>query len=246
MAAPRTVINVQPAIRHMRKEFRELTGKEFSLGVARALNRVAATARTRVIKDIARQYQIPQHFIKPKGGRKNASRIYVRRAGTKDMSSRRMREKGLQAAIVAAGFPIDLRFFDPRQEKTGVSIKVMGSRQIIRGAFMGTVKAGKSSSHTNVFARGNYGGRGFQFRKGPGKKAGYRMHNGKKQWTDLPITKMVGVSIPAVFGQDERINTIANIVERDFGKRLEHELSFIRLNPQPRPSASTGMRPSVR
>lgn len=213
MAAPSIRVDTRKAIHNIRREFRDLTEKELSLGVARALNRMANSARSKAIKDLRGRYKFKIRDLKATG---------KRRAGIRLQKATR---KHLTSMIVASGAPLDLRAFQPRQTKRGVTVNIMNQRRLIRGAFIATMP----SDYTGVFARGKYGSGGFQFRSKPGPKAGYKKGKG---YTDLGISKMVGVSVPAAFGQEPIIKALATVIERDFPKRLEHELSFIRLGKQ--------------
>ncbi len=137
---------------------RELTDAERKLvkpSVTSTLNRLAAKVRTQSRRDIAAHYRIPQKVIGP--------RILIRRAkGNK-----------LTALVHTRISPVPLRLLNPRQTKTGVSIR--GGRREA-GAFLATMDSG----HVGVFRR--IGGR-----RGDPRKVKAGKNVGQTYRPELPI-----------------------------------------------------------
>ena len=181
-------IIVRDAVSAMRKEFKKLTDSQFNLGVARAINFVAAKAKTKASRDIREIYKIRAKDISKAITVKKASR------------------QTLTGFIVATGNPLPLIAFGARQTKTGVSVNIMGTRKVVKRAFIATLKSG----HRGVFARGQYGDAKFIFGK-----------------ARLPITELTTVSVPRSFMTDKVLKAMESQISQDFPDRLLHELTRI-------------------
>lgn len=136
-------IDVSDAIRTMENTVGRLTPRQFSQGIARALNHTAAKAQTAASRQIRAVYNIRAKDV----------RAAMRRI--------RARFNNLTARIEITGAPLPLIAFGARQVKRGVSVQVLnGQRKVVNRAFIQTMPNG----HKGVFARGNYGGGRFAFR----------------------------------------------------------------------------------
>lgn len=135
-------IDIKQAVADLRSEFSHLTNGQQNLAIARAINHVAAKAKTQASRDIRQEYNVKAKDLK--------SAIYINKA-TRNY---------LEGTIIATGRPLPIMGFAARQTKKGVTVDVMGQRKLIRGSFMATMNSG----HRGVFARGNYSGYNFQFR----------------------------------------------------------------------------------
>lgn len=181
-------IIVKDAVNAMRREFSKLTSSQFNLGVARAINYVAAKAKTKASKDIRSVYKIRAKDL------------------SKSISVKKATKTTLTGFIVATGSPLPLVAFSARQTKTGVSINIMGTRKVVKRAFITTLKSG----HKGVFARGEYGNPKFIFAK-----------------PRLPITELTTVSVPKSFMSEKVITAMEKQILLDFPDRLRHELQRI-------------------
>jgi hypothetical protein len=100
--------------------------------VPRALNRVAAEAKTESSRSIrAAGYKLKAGAIK------------------KQISIRRATRSELKAIVKATGKPIPLIEYAAREVSTGVSVAVKGGRKIIKHAFIATMPTG----HKGVYVR---------------------------------------------------------------------------------------------
>lgn len=134
----------------MRDYRRKMGERQFAKAVGFAINRVAATSKTKAGRLIRDTYKI---------GKKDLDR----NMGVTKASFGRSK-----ATIFAFGVPLDLRMFKPIQRKKGVSVNIMGKRRTIPGSFMARMKSG----YYGVFARGSYGQNGFEFREKRARKKG--------------------------------------------------------------------------
>ena len=99
---------------------------------SRALNKVAAMAKTQAAREIRTAgYNIKLGAIK--------KQLIIRKASSGE----------LQAYLKAQGKPIPLINYGARQTASGVSVNVKGSRKMIKGAFIATMPTG----HKGVYVR---------------------------------------------------------------------------------------------
>lgn len=125
-------VSVHSNFKDIQLAFRNLADKEMDQAVARALNKVAVTARAEASKSLqAEGYGIKASAIKASFRIKKATR------------------SDLEAWLRATGRPIPLINFDARQIRGGVSVKVKGKRTLLKHAFIATMPNG----HTGVFER---------------------------------------------------------------------------------------------
>jgi hypothetical protein len=203
-------INVEQAVKDLRREFRDLTNQEFNTGVARAINHTLAKAKTASSREIRAVYSVPASYV------------------NKALTIRKANRAQVYGFVIAQGRPIPIKVFKPRQTKEGVSVLIKkGNRQLIRGAFIATMGSG----HMGVFARGTYQGGDFSFRRKRIRAAGgYRYVNGKAQpvTNDLSINELTTVSIPTAFSNNVVLNNLAKTIEQSFPDRLMHELTRLR------------------
>lgn len=196
-------IDIRPAIRAIRKEAHGLTASQVNTAIARALNHTAAKAKTRSARDIGNIYKIKKAEIK-----KN---IVIGRAHRSRQS----------AAIIARGQPLPIMAFGARQVKSGVSANIMGTRKVIRGAFIATMKSG----HKGVFARGQYAG----------YKFGFRTKRIRKTGNDLSINELTTTSLPKAFSNNTVLTNLKTMVESELPPRLMHEILRMKNGTASRP-----------
>jgi hypothetical protein len=98
----------------------------------RALNRTGDTARTRVVRALAKQTGLPQKTIR--------KAVKVKRASWRDLEYR----------LTAAGGNVSLKYFKARETRKGVTAFVRGERELFEGAFM----KGGSFARGRVIAQG--------------------------------------------------------------------------------------------
>lgn len=153
-------IDCKEAIAKLRKQFAELSDKDFNRRLAAVLNEVKRKSNTQLARDIRETYpNIKLGTIKKAQTGTNAS------AGN------------LRVVLTTKGRPIPISNLRAIQSKKGVSFTLKGSRIMIKRAFIANVKRkvtnedGEESeiSQKLVFARGKYtkpGNSGFMFQKG--------------------------------------------------------------------------------
>jgi hypothetical protein len=145
------VISVQQAVKDLRKEFVDLTNKEFHTGVARAINHTLAKGRTASNRKIRETFTITAADV-----RKNIR--VLKATSTK-----------LVGYVGAEGAPIPIRRFKYRPTAKGVNVEIRkGQTKHIRSAFVQTMPNGV----VGVFARGRYQGKEFGFRSKRVRKKG--------------------------------------------------------------------------
>jgi hypothetical protein len=113
-------------------------GQDGPKAVNRALNRTGDMARTRVVRELAKQTGLPQKTIR--------KAVKVKRSSWQDLEYR----------LSSSGGDVSLKYFKARETRKGVTAFVRGERELFEGAF---TKGGS-------FARGrvalNMGGHVFQ------------------------------------------------------------------------------------
>jgi hypothetical protein len=123
----------------------------------------------------------------------------------------------LSGSLVSTGQPLPLIAYKTSQINAGVNAQVNkdGGKNLIKKAFISTVKAGNTGEHKGVFVRqSRIKGKG----KWPvGKKMALRVRDDKFR---LPMKQLFGPSIPAIF---ER-GPIMEHVESKAGAKCQEEL----------------------
>lgn len=155
--------------------------------VVRALNRTATTVRAEAARDIHQEYQgLKIGAIK--------DRIDIQRAN-----------KITQRVVISvSGRPIPIVEFDARQTAAGVTVKVKGTRKLLRGAFLARMPSG----HIGVFYR-----RGF---------AGHRAGR-------LPIDQVFSISLPVAFSNKKVMDAVVRSAQERFPDALSQEVRFVKL-----------------
>ncbi|MGN6589284.1 MAG: phage tail protein [Sphingomicrobium sp.] len=161
--------------------------------VVRALNKTAAQARTAAAQEVrSAGYNIKSSAIK--------SSFYIDKA----------RAGRLVVMLKSTGRPIALINYGARQSKSGVSVQVKVGRQVLRHAFIATMKNG----HRGVFER-------------IGNKHKKVKRNGKIVRTGLPIKELFGPSIPQSLSNDAVEKALMKKIREKFPQILKHELAFV-------------------
>ena len=200
------VISVKHTIDAAIRDLDDVARSKVPRATARALNKVAAQAKTQAAREIKDRYQI--------GTRTISKYITV---------SRRASQTMLVAEVRAEGRPLPILAFKARQTRKGVSVEVVrGHRKLIAHAFIKTLKSG----HRGVFARtsasgaSGYLGGSFQFRHGKGSRL-------RKKGHDLPIGEILTIGIPQAFSNRVVIERLDRLVQEKFPQLFRHELDFI-------------------
>jgi len=193
-------IDVRSAVKSIKQGFDGISPAKTNLAIARAINHVAAKAKTASSREIRNIYA-----IKAKDLGKSISVI-------KASASTRT------GYVVHMGRPLPVRAFNHRQTKDGVSVKIGQTRKVIKRAFVQTMPSG----HMAVFGRGYYSTK-FNFRT---KRLPTSRPSGKNGgWpNDLPIRELTTKSIPGMFVNKIILKSVASFIEREFPARFEHEL----------------------
>ena len=195
-------INVQDAIRKLRNEFADMTGANFRVAVARAINHSIAKARTTSTKAIRGRYKVRSSDIKGK------------------MRVNKSTRSNLTATIALSLRPMPAYAFGARKTKKGVSVNITGRRKVIRGAFI----AQMASGHKGIWGRGQYDGKDFAWRKQAAKQADRKPSKKTGKPSDLPIEEIVTASPFSMITHKAVADQVATQLNNDFPARLLHEL----------------------
>lgn len=127
-------------LKRMENMIGALGNEQARVGLARAVNRVTDTVRTRVIRAVAKQSSLPQKVVR--------KRVKAQKAAHKGTSE-------ISGMVYSTGSPLSLYYFGAKQFSWGVRAKVWGSFQRFPGTFIwaGTWKSGKAVANEHVFAR---------------------------------------------------------------------------------------------
>lgn len=178
-----TVDGLQFLGRTMTRAEREV----FPQAMARSLNRVASTVKSRSVKDVAK-----------------ATGLKSQSVGRRIILKKRASKNSLTASVEASGRPLNLISFQARELKTGVSAKPWGRRQKFREAFFATMPNGATLVVTRI--------KGKKIRTGPNKgapaiKAMYGPGIAKEAAEpalDTARRKVVAERMPIEFGRELR------------------------------------------
>lgn len=191
-------ISARQAIQKARREFKDLSEREMSVGISRAINHTLGVSRTQASRLIRNEYKISAKIIRKTFAIKKAFARQSMQTGT----------------LSSSGGALPLYAFGARQTKRGVSVNVKGTRKVVRQAFIATMKSG----HLGVFGRGLYKGGEFAFRTKRLRRTG----------ADLPITELKSISVPRAMAQNAVVKALSASIAQRFPLRLTHELMRIR------------------
>lgn len=104
------------------KQLRAIGDGQARRVMARAVNRTTTSAKSRVIRAVAKQSSIPRPIVV---------------GAVKHRTARVSGTGAIEGVIWAKGAPLSLKHFRPRQTKIGTTVIVYGKREIHAGAFMG-------------------------------------------------------------------------------------------------------------
>lgn len=194
---PKPMLNLSVAtdVRRLRVRLAEANDAICNKAVSRALNKLA----TEIIAQSAREIRAAGYGFKIKDIK---SKFKARKA----TPQRR------QIVLRCFHKAVPLIEFGARQVAAGVSVKVKGSRKVVRGAFIAKMPSG----HVGVFKRDN---------SALHKRV---LKGGRSIWSALPINQLYGPSPAVAFANATVINVIERFVKDRYPVLLEHELKFIR------------------
>lgn len=200
-------INVQDAIRQLRREFANLRGSQFNLAIARAINHTIAKAKTAAGRDVRTIYKVKVSTVKKSLVLSKATRV------------------NQTGYIKVYASPLPAIAFGARQNKRGVSINVMGKRKTIRSAFIAQGRRGGAGTSAGVAALGTSGHKGVFVRGAyKGTDLTYRTKRLRKKGPDLPIEEVMTTSVFGMMVNQEVQQATADKINRSFPARLLHEL----------------------
>lgn len=175
-------VDVSNDVNAFRAAVDRLKTNDMNRAAAIALNRTTDRVQTAAIRFIRATH--------------NVKRAELARAFTK----RRAFAGKLEASLTASGRPLNLIGFDARQTKKGVTVNIKGSRKLLPGAFIATIK--------------NNGYRGVFMRKGKAR---------------FPIKAITTVSVPGLFRRDIVSAAIAGVAIDGFRTELQSAIRAILL-----------------
>lgn len=194
-------INVERAVKDIEREFKGVDPTSVALSIARAINHVAAKAKTQSSRQIRGTFKVRASDL-------NKAIVVVK--------ATRAQQTGY---VVHTGQPLPLRAFQPRQTKTGVSVNIKGQRKTVAHAFIQTLNSGSE----NVFARGMYTDK-FNFRTKRNQRS-FPAKRGDAWPNDLPITILRTKSIPGMLLDRTILSNVKSFIDKEFPDRMKHELT---------------------
>lgn len=193
-------INFETTIKKLRADFAHLSADKFAAAIARSLNRTASSAKTLASREIRKTHKIP--------ARELSKTITIRKASGRD--------DRLQADVQAEGKPLPAMAFGARQTRKGVTIDVKGSRKLLPGMFILTMKSGHKGVFARVQTEGTYK---------DGELLGRRKRV-NKTGSDLPIGEVKSVGVPRAFSNAAVIKALEAKSHETFPPTLLHELKW--------------------
>jgi hypothetical protein len=187
------MLDTRQAQREIDRFLGQLNPTDAKKALNRALNHTAGKAKTQINKGVREKYKVSSKEVNSKLSIKKAS-------GNTN-----------EAGVLIKSPALRLRGFKPKQTKKGVSVIIMGSRKLIKGAFITTMKSG----YEGVFAKGVYSNKEFKFRKKRSRKRG----------NDNPITSLVTRSVVGMAINPKVINAVQSVIVSSLPKRVEHEIN---------------------
>lgn len=168
--------------------------------VPRALNRTAEMARTAASREIRGEgYALSASEIK------DAIHI-VRASSSRKTVSLRVRRQAKSLIDYGA-----------RQTRDGVSVKVHKGRKLIKHAFIGQLRNGRTGVYVEDKAAGKVVLRvQRQYKKGS-----------RGGWHDYPVRKLYGPSVGGVYGTQRIVGLMNKRIAEVFAERLQHELRYL-------------------
>jgi len=110
-----------------------------------------------------------------------------------------------------------LMLFSPRESKAGVTVKILGQKKLIKGAFIGQLRNGRQGVYVEDKAAGKTVVRhSKQYKRG-----------GRGGWHDFPIRKLYGPSIGGSYSTDRIQQIMGKMITTTFSDRLAHEIAFL-------------------
>ena len=110
-----------------------------------------------------------------------------------------------------------LMLFNPVQTKDGVRVKVHGAAKLIKHAFIGQLRNGR----TGVFVEDKAAGK-VVLRRAKQYKRGSR-----GGWHDYPVRKLYGPSVGGVYGTERIQRDVLQFIGQTFPARLAHEIEYL-------------------
>jgi hypothetical protein len=172
-------VRVKLDVADLKRQFAGLE-KATTAAMVRSLNKTAVSVRAEAVKLIRGRRALKAKTIR--------EAIAIRKA-TKAL---------LIAEVIVSGRPIPLREYAARQTKRGVTVNVVGRRQLVKPDGIPTFQIARFGNHVYV-------------------------REGKKR---LPIRKLYGPSLPSALGQQAIEAALVRIATTTFRKRFREEMAF--------------------
>lgn len=168
--------------------YKDLADKYVNQATVRALNKTAITVRAEAARKVGREYNIKIGAAK--------SQMWITQANRGQ----------IKASITVSGRPIPLIEFDARRAPGGVSVKIKGTRKVLRGFFIAKMPTG----HIGVYSRtGAFG----------------RRNNPKLE----KIRQRYSLSLPVAFSQKQIVDALLSVASNRFAETLRQEIRFAQL-----------------
>lgn len=168
--------------------------QDMNRAIVIALNRTADGVKAEAIRRIKATHKVADRELR------------------KGFTVRRAYAGNLRSMVYASGRPLNLIGFGARQTRKGVTVNVKGSRKLIPGAFIATIRVPNAGEVRAVFER--------KFVSG---------HSGKRSGR-FPIRGVTTVSVPGLFKRDIVSKAISGIATDRFRRELTSAVRFIVLN----------------
>lgn len=193
-------VNVRDNIQQVLARMTSYKADVVDKAVPRALNRVAEQARTAIGRE-----------LRADGYNLSAAEIKAAIATIKANKGR------LVATLKVGRRTKSLIYFNARETKDGVRVKVHGSPKLIKGAFI----AQRLNGVSGVYVEDKSAGK-IVIRRQKQYKRGSR-----GGWHDYPVRKLYGPSVGGVYANERVQATMMRLIAEMFEARLEHEIKYL-------------------
>ncbi len=186
-------VNVSNDVAAFRAAVDRFKDQDMNRAAAIALNRTADGVRVAASDEIRKIYRVKKSSL------------------TKAFTIRRAYAGKLLAIVFASGKPLNVIGFSASQTKRGVTVDIKGSRKLIPGAFIKTIRVPNAGEVKAVFERRFVSGRA-------GKRFGR-----------YPIRGVTTVKVPGMFSKQVVVDALKGIAVDRFRKELASAIRAISL-----------------
>lgn len=181
--------------------FSDIKDTAVSSAFLKSVNRALTTGRKEASQQFTAVYKLKSSEVKDRMIELKASRS----RNINDMS----------AALVISNRPVPLILYKARQTKAGVKVNIRGNGQLVKGAFVATMKSG----HTGVYTRDESRPSRHKWVRDTSKpKGGYSK--------TLPIKERFGISPFQFFKVEGNVPRVERLISESFDTNFANDLPF--------------------